>query len=137
MARPCEHCGGDLLPESLSGIIVYRTTDDDRHRIYRAQCAACKVVTEIVSRGAVDWARRPFSTGRRWLCVTPGRARFYFVILGPGTNTVGKPDPRYVRCRLEVLPYDLDTRLPGYKQNGMESSFSKKHVEKHAYLEEP
>lgn len=79
---------------------------------------------------------RPFSVGRRWLCSSPGRARFWFVILGPGYNCMDKPSVKYKTCRIEVHPDDLRDQMPGYKSHGMVASFSHRHIEKYASLVE-
>lgn len=74
-----------------------------------------------------------FSPGRRWLCTPKGRARFWFVILGPGTNNLDKPAPNYKRCRIEIHPDDK--QLAGANLDGVESTYSHKHLKKHAVLE--
>lgn len=78
----------------------------------------------------------PFAIGRRWSCQeNPGRARFWFVIIGPGTNRNDKPAASYKRCRIEVHPDDITSQRPGYKTDGLESTYSHKHLKKHAVLE--
>lgn len=79
----------------------------------------------------------PFAPGRRWLCTPEGRARFWFVILGPGDNYAGKPSAAHKRCRIEVHPDDLAARLPGYKLDGTEGDYSHKHLKKWAVLVDP
>lgn len=75
-----------------------------------------------------------YAAGRRWLCTPPGRARFWFVILGPGTNNVNKPSSAFKRCRIEVLPYDLHRHVPGYRGDKNEQTYSHAHLRKHAVL---
>jgi hypothetical protein len=81
-----------------------------------------------------------FSPGRRWEVTRTHsslgfrRARFSFVILGPGTNNHGKPDPRFRLCRLENHPEDIANRVPGYEDHGSERCFSTKHIKKFAVL---
>lgn len=80
-----------------------------------------------------------FSTGRRWFCDPSqharARARFWFVILGPGDNYNGKPSPLYKQCRLDIHPDDLANQVPGYKSHGTTSTYSHKHLKKYAVLE--
>lgn len=75
----------------------------------------------------------PFAVGRRWFCETPGRARFWFVILGPGLNFVNNPAPNFKRCRIEVHPDDMNRA--GGKDHGREGTYSHKHLKKYAKLE--
>jgi hypothetical protein len=76
-----------------------------------------------------------FAVGRRWLCVTPGRARFWFVIVGPGENYSGKPSKTHKRCALVVHPDDIANRLHGYRSDGTDGHYSHKHLKEHAVLE--
>ena len=85
-----------------------------------------------VHRGAKN-ASTPFAIGRRWLCSPPGRARFWFVIIGPGTNDLNKPSKVHKRCRIEVHPEDR--HMASGRSHGLESTYSHKHLKKHATLE--
>ncbi len=80
----------------------------------------------------------PFSVGRRWFCErkgeTSGRARVYFVIVGPGENSHGKPSKTHKLCRLETHPDDLAAKLPGSSHNEITSTYSHAHIKKHAVL---
>ncbi len=74
----------------------------------------------------------PFSAGSRWLCTPEGRARFYFVILRPGLNFVGKPSPSFKRCRIDIHPDDMN--MAGSNLHGHESTYTHKHIKKCATL---
>lgn len=80
----------------------------------------------------------PYAPGRRWRCAPQpdsGRCVFWFVIIGPGENYVGKPSSRHKRCRLEVSEEDRARRAPGYHAHGREESYTHAHLRRWAVLE--
>lgn len=80
----------------------------------------------------------PFSIGRRWFYdrrENTDYSRFWFVIAGPGTNTLGEPSKEWKLCRLEVHPDDLRDHRHGYTLHGMEVMYKHSHIKKHAVLE--
>ena len=80
----------------------------------------------------------PFAIGRRWFvdrAGDPGRARFWFVIVGPGENYDGKPSTVWKRCRIDVHPDDIAAKVRGYQSHGCESVYPHRHLKKCARLE--
>jgi hypothetical protein len=78
----------------------------------------------------------PFAIGRRWFADRtdhPHRARFWWVILGPGENYSGKISPEWKRCRIEVHPDDR--KKLGASAHGEEGNWQTKHLKKYARLE--
>lgn len=137
MASPkCPHCGGILVPQCIGGMALFREGEDGK-RTYNTRCLACGRDTEVVR--TTDFpaiVATPFQTGRRWLAHSdPGRARFWFVIIGPSRNENGKPSAVHKQCRIEVHPDDRAFKVPGYKHHGRISTYSHKHLKTWAYLQ--
>ena len=131
MSSPKCECGGLLAPEVFGGMAVYR--EEDGVRVYRTRCIACQLPVEIRLNGNFPALHiTPFSIGQRWFCCSPGRARFWFVIVGPGENDADKTSKTHKKCRLEVHPEDLVAKIPGYKSHGEVYNYSHKHLKKYA-----
>lgn len=76
-----------------------------------------------------------FAIGRRWRCVrgaAEGRPRFWFVIVGPGQDWIGKPSKRYKLCRIEVFPEDMHKQRHSH---GAQAHYSHAHLRRVATLD--
>jgi len=134
MSPKCPTCGGVLAPLTIGRMPVYAETDG--LRTYQTKCMACGGLTDHVRKNDFPaLSATPFQTGRRWYCAPPGRARFWFVILGPGKNHTGNVTPCYKSCRIEVHAEDQRNKVPGYKSHGNVSTYSCRHIKKYAGLE--
>lgn len=80
--------------------------------------------------------RGPFSTGRKWWCdrSTEGKASFWFIIEGRGTNYHGNPSGTHKVCRIEVCPEDLAAKRSGYLLHNSIDTFSHQHLKQAATL---
>lgn len=138
MSPKCPHCGGVLVPESICGTVTYQEAANGM-RVYNAKCLACERISPVALKGTFPaLAGTPFQPGRRWFCgqgSREGRARFWFVILRDGHNYAGKLSTEHKLCRIQIHPDDLAMKVPGYKDHGMESTYSHKHLKKYAALE--
>lgn len=76
-----------------------------------------------------------FEIGSRWFCERPegGRARFWFVVEGPGSTSELKTSYHHKLCRIEVHPDDM--ALPGGNAHGMVQVYAHKHIKKYAKKE--
>lgn len=79
-----------------------------------------------------------FAEGRRWRVRLTDENRFRhgypfdFVILGPAPNSVGKPDGKWVKCRIEL--HEHTKACHDTCHHGIESVYPKTHLKTVAEL---